>query len=870
MAGAQTPLMKQYLHIKSNYQDCILFFRLGDFYEMFFDDAQKAAPILDIALTCRDKNAQDPVPLCGVPHHSANSYIAKLLDHGLNVAICEQVEDAAASKGLVKRDVVKVVTPSMRTENEGLSPTQDSYIAAICPFTEHNQTLYALAWMNIANGDFATTVLDSLTSMEHQLWQLKAKEILIPNKNLPAELCAWQTAFASVQKNLVFHSMENWVFCDAEKPLAHFFKLNNLHGLGFSNIQAQAGSCHAVLYYAKDLRKNNCAHLDIPKHQHSQQSLYLDRVSQNHLDLFPSPHSSQHDLFTLLNQCKNKMGTRLLYAWMSKPLLDHEQIHMRLKAVASLYDNTQILQELQSLLKGICDLERLSSKIIQHTIKPLELTAILQSLQSIPLLSEHLNKLNLQSNSALSVIKETLSPCQAIIDLLEQRLQEEPGKSIDDAWVIKQGFNPELDELRQLCSNGQDWLNQLEQQEKKQTGISTLKVRFNKVFGYYIEVSKSHISKVPSHYVRKQTLVNAERFVTEALKNYEVKLLNAQDERLRLEKVLYQQLLKDLSPLAHQLKQQAYLIAQLDVFAAFAQTSLNNSYVCPNLCAKDAPLIIKQGRHPMLEQHVEPGKSFIANDIVLNHDQQQMIILTGPNMSGKSTLMRQTALIVYMAHIGCFVPAQEANIPYVDQIFTRVGTGDDLAQGRSTFMVEMNETAKILRNASKNSLIILDEVGRGTSTYDGLALAWAVSEHIHDHIEAKTLFATHYHELTELAEQKDKMQNFHVAAKLWQEKIVFLHTLKPGPASQSYGLEVAKMAGVLNPVVDRARNVLNTLEQQHMSSPQSSFDFSTQTAKSTPSVSRFEQELKNTDLNTLSAKQALDLLYQWQKKLNSL
>lgn len=869
MAGAETPLMKQYLQIKSNYQDCILFFRLGDFYEMFFDDAQQAAPILDIALTCRDKNAKDPVPLCGVPHHSANSYIAKLLDHGLNVAICEQVEEAAASKGLVKRDVVKVVTPSMRTETEGLSPTQDSYIVAIYPTTQNKQTLYAIAWMNIANGDFASTILDSLTSLEHQLWQLKAKEILIPNKNVPAELSAWQTAFASIQKGIVFHSLDTWVFSEGEKALADFFNLNNLHGLGFSDIQAQAGSCHAIIYYAKDLRKNNCAHLDVPKHQHSHQHLHLDRVSQNHLDLFPNPHSAQHDLFSLLNQCKNKMGTRLLYTWMSQALLDQEKINARLNAVSSFYQEPQTLEQLQKLLKDTCDLERLSSKIIQHSIKPLELLAILQSLQTIPLLSEHLNKLSFDTNNLLNMLSKNLSPCGPVMNLLQQRMQDEPGKNIDDAWVIREGFNSQLDELRKLCTHGQDWLHQLEQQEKKSTGITTLKVRYNKVFGYYIEVSKSHINKVPAHYVRKQTLVNAERFITEELKNYEVKLLNAQDERLRLEKELYTQLLIELAPLANQLKQQAHLIAQLDVLAAFAQTALQNNYTRPSLCAQGSNLIIKQGRHPMLEQHMSSTESFVPNDIALDHDQQQMIILTGPNMSGKSTLMRQTALIVYMAHIGCFVPAQEATIPYVDQIFTRVGTGDDLAQGRSTFMVEMNETAKILRNASQDSLIILDEVGRGTSTYDGLALAWAVSEHIHDHIKAKTLFATHYHELTELAEQKPKMQNYHVTAKLWQDNIVFLHTLKQGPASQSYGLEVAKMAGVLSPVVDRARIVLNNLEQQHMNPPQSSFDFSTtSTTQPKTSPSRLEQNLKDTDLNSLSAKQALDLLYAWQKEFN--
>ncbi|HMQ10763.1 MAG TPA: DNA mismatch repair protein MutS [Oligoflexia bacterium] len=868
MAGAQTPLMKQYLEIKSNYQDCILFFRLGDFYEMFFDDAQKAAPILDIALTCRDKNAKDPVPLCGVPHHSANSYIAKLLDHGLNVAICEQMEEAAASKGLVKRDVVKVVTPSMRTETEGLSSTQDSYIVSIYPSTQNKKILYALAWMNIANGHFASTVLDSLSNLEHQLWQLKAKEILVPNKNVPAELSAWQTAFASVQRDVIFHALDTWVFSEGEKALADFFNLNNLHGLGFSNIQAQAASCHAIIYYAKDLRKNNCNHLDIPKHQHSHQFLHLDKISQNHLDLFPNAHSSQHDLFSLLNHCKNTMGTRLLYTWMSQALLDQEKINARLSAVSSLYEQPKTLEQLQKLLKGICDLERLSSKIIQHTIKPLELLAILQSLQTIPLISEHLNTLCFDANNALSTLSKNLSSCKPIMKLLQQRLQDEPAKSIEDAWVIKDGFNSQLDELRKLCTHGQDWLSQLEQQEKKNTGITTLKVRYNKVFGYYIEVSKSHINKVPAHYVRKQTLVNAERFITEELKNYEVKLLNAQDERLRLEKELYTQLLVELAPLAHELKQQAHLIAQIDVLAAFAQAALQNNYIRPNLCAKGLTLKIKQGRHPMLEQHLPNNASFVPNDLTLDHDQQQMIILTGPNMSGKSTLMRQTALIVYMAHIGCFVPAQEADIPYVDQIFTRVGTGDDLAQGRSTFMVEMNETAKILRNASQNSLIILDEVGRGTSTYDGLALAWAVSEYLHDHIAAKTLFATHYHELTELAEQKPKMQNYHVAAKLWQDSIVFLHSLKQGPASQSYGLEVAKMAGVLDDVVHRARQVLNNLEQQHMKPPQCSFDFSATSRSKAQTSSIVEQALKDTDLNSLSPKQALDLLYQWQNEIS--
>lgn len=808
-AGGQvlTPMMRQYLEIKAAHPDAILFFRLGDFYEMFMEDAIVAARILDITLTSRNKGAADEVPLCGVPYHSCQPYIAKLVQHGHRVAICEQVEDPRAAKGIVRREVVRVVTPGLVVDTETLDPRRNNYLAALAPGDEGR---WGLASVDITTGEFRATESGSLAEIATELAARDPAEVLLPEGECGDRL---QGLLAAVLRDRAVNRVPEWVTAAdrARHELLTVFPHGSLEAFGCRDLPGALGAAGAVLHYLSATQKGALPHLQPLRSFQSHEFMVLDDFTRRNLELTGSllDGGRRGSLLEVLDRTVTAMGARKLRHWISHPLVDLTAIRRRHAAVAELVEESLRRDDLRAQLDGVYDLERLNARIALATGNAKDLVALKLSLERLPGL---LTLLAGTSDPLLSELRERIDPLQDVVALIGGAIVDDPPFVLREGGLIRAGYHAELDELRQISREGKGWIARLEQEEKERTGIASLKVRYNRVFGYYIEVTRSQLARVPEDYQRKQTLAGAERYITPTLKSYEEKVLGAEERLVELEYDLFQEVRRQVAAHGARLQASAEGLATLDVLTGLADLAHDRNYCVPAMDDGTA-LVIEEGRHPVIEA-MNLGERFVPNDLVMDSRDQQILVITGPNMAGKSTFMRQVALIVLMAQVGSLVPAKAARIGVVDRIFTRVGASDNLARGQSTFMVEMTETANILNHATPRSLIILDEIGRGTSTFDGISIAWAVAEHLHDtaQVAAKTLFATHYHELTDLALTRERVSNYNVAVKEWQEQILFLRRIVKGGASHSYGIQVARLAGLPEAVIARAREVLRNLE----------------------------------------------------------
>ncbi len=801
-----TPVMRQYLEIKADYQDAVLFFRLGDFYEMFMDDAILASRVLGITLTSRNKGIENAVPLCGIPYHSSQGYIAKLISAGYKVAICEQVEDPKTAKGIVKREVVRVVTPGLVTDTDTLEPKENNYLLSIV----ENNNCYGIAHIDITTGEFRVTQVDTLAQVESELGSLRPREVLFCDTEMSHNL---QQQLDPPLEGVMCTFLPEWI-CDvdyAQEQLHTFFGVSGLQSFGCHELLAAQQAASVVLYYLHQTQKDELCHIRPLQTYHTQNFMVLDDSTRRNLELTATLRDGKKrgSLLGVLDRTVTAMGGRTLRHWIHYPLIDQGQIKQRQKAVAELVDESLKRIELIESLNGVYDLERLNSKIAMASANAKDLVALRVSLGKLPLIDEQLRSLQ---SSYIGDLRQQIDLLPELVSLLEQAIVADPPFVLRDGGLIKDGFNQELDELRTISRDGKGWIAALEQQERERTGIPSLKVKYNKVFGYFIEVTLRNLDRVPEDYQRKQTLTNAERFITPQLKEYEEKVLGAEDRIVELEYNLFQQVRLKASSEGGRILQSAEALAVLDSLLSLADLAHERNYVCPQI--DDSGVIqIEGGRHPVVEG-MPLKEPFVPNDVELDTVKNQLLIITGPNMAGKSTFMRQVALITLMAQLGSFVPAETARIGVVDRIFTRVGASDNLAKGESTFMVEMNETANILRHATQNSLIILDEIGRGTSTFDGVSIAWAVAEYLHDNsaVAAKTLFATHYHELTDLPLTRERIKNYNVAVKEWNDQIIFLRKIISGSASRSYGIQVGRLAGLPESVIHRAKEILHNLE----------------------------------------------------------
>ena len=795
MALKITPAMQQYFRIKGQYEDCIVMFRMGDFYEMFFEDAKLASKVLDITLTSRGEYDGKKIPLAGIPYHALEPYLAKFVKASYKVAICEQVEDPKLAKGVVKREVVRVITPGAVIENELLNEKSNNYLMAL---TLRGDRI-GLALADISTAEFLTTELHR-RELRTLLAQFSPAEIIVPlslgvDKELFAEL--GDASYLSPLEDAQFAGER------AEGVLREHFKVASLDGFGLANRDLAVSAAGALLTYLVDTQKQNLDFLNTLRYFSTKEFMVLDEVTLSNLEVLRNIRdgSLKGTLLEVLDRTRTAMGARLLRKWLCQPLMDIAGIHARSDAVEELTKKALVRGELATLLKRAADIERLQSKVMVGRAKPRDLAALRDTLILLPAIKQELVKcVSAKLNSLASF--DTLEP---LAKLLRSAVKAEPATTLLDGGVIREGYNGELDELREAKSKGKVLLKELEQREKDTHGIRNLRVRYNRILGYYIEVSKSNLLKVPEHYIRKQTLTNGERYFTEELKQLESKVLHAEERIVRLEQRLFEELVAKIAENISQVQDVGHMLSQVDVFCSFAEAALRNRYVKPVL-DDSQQLDIRAGRHPVVERH---NNEFIPNDCVL--DASEMVILTGPNMAGKSTYMRQIALICLMAQIGSFVPAESATLGLVDRIFTRVGAFDDLAHGQSTFMVEMSQTANILHHATARSLIILDEIGRGTSTFDGVSIAWSVAEYIYNHLKAKTLFATHYHVLNKLADKFERVRNFHILVKDEGGRIVFLRKIIEGGTDKSYGIHVAKLAGMPHEVIERARQIQDKL-----------------------------------------------------------
>jgi DNA mismatch repair protein MutS len=798
-----TPMLEQYLRIKEQHRNAILFYRMGDFYEMFFEDAVVAARELEITLTSRDKQAEDPIPMCGVPHHAAESYIARLLDKGYRVAVCDQVEDPREAKGLVRRAVVRVVTPGTTLGSlDGKSP---NYLAAVCREGDR----WGLAFLDLSTADFRITETETLARVLEELGRAEPRELLMPPD--PDRPEHWWRERLSVPAVQVL-AADAFARGRAERRLLDQFPVVSLEGFGVHDMPLAVRAAGAILAYVQETQFQKAEHIRTVTPYRRSESMIVDEVTARHLELLRSWYGGgrKGTLFDLIDFTVSAMGARLLRRWMLYPLLQPDAINRRQDAVACLREHEAIRGQLRQELEKVYDLERLTSRVTMGSATPRDLAALRRSLQSLPRLKHLLGHLE---DVTVSALADRLDPVGDVARMLQEAIVDGPPPHLTEGGVIRTGYNVELDRLLALSRDAKKWIAQLEAAERQKTGIGSLKVGYNRVFGYYLEVSKGNLGLVPDRYMRKQTLVNAERYVTEELRGYEVQVISAEERRVRLEEELFRELRLRVAEQGHRIQASAAVIAELDVLTGLAEVARRRNY-CRPVVDDGQEILIEEGRHPMVEA-VLPRGNYVPNDIHLGGQTRQVIIITGPNMSGKSTILRQVALIVLMAQMGMPVPAASAHIGIVDRIFTRVGATDELTRGRSTFMVEMQETAHILHQATSRSLVILDEIGRGTSTFDGLSIARAVAEYLHDwqDMGMKTLFATHYHELTDLAQTRPRVKNMNVAVKEWGDQVIFLHKLVEGGTNRSYGIHVARLAGLPESVVERAREILRELEQ---------------------------------------------------------
>jgi len=841
-----TPMMQQYLGIKARHQDSLLFYRMGDFYELFFDDAKKAAQLLDITLTSRGQSAGQPIAMAGVPCHAAENYIARLLRLGESIAVCEQIGDPANAKGPVERKVVRIITPGTVTDEALLEDRKDNLLVALASAT--GSPGFGIACLDLGSGRFSVQQTGSFDLLLSEIARLNPAELLY-NEDWPLPL--------SLKQRSGLCRRPPWQFDpdSGRQRVLQQFNIRDLQGYGCEHLPAAIAAAGALLHYLKDTQHTALPHIQGIRVENSDDCILLDAASRRNLELDVHPSGqNQFTLLGVLDKTATAMGGRCLRRWLHRPLRDQAALSQRYAAIDRLLQRG-LYRAVHTGLKQVGDIERISTRIALKSARPRDLLVLKQSLAALPELQRQLADNNVPS---LSAITAQIGEHPALVDLLDRAIITNPPVLIRDGGVIAPGYDDGLDELRGLSQHADQFLADLEQREKAATGISGLKVNYNRVHGYYLEISRSHGDKIPAHYRRKQTLKGAERYITDELKAFEDKVLSAREKALGFEKALYEQLLETLAESVPTLQQCATALAELDVLANFAERADTLNLTAPVL-SQQPGLQIEAGRHLVVERVSE--LPFVANDLTLN-PQRRMLIITGPNMGGKSTYMRQAALIVILAHIGCYVPARSATIGPIDKIFTRIGASDDLASGRSTFMVEMSETANILHNATEGSLVLMDEIGRGTSTFDGLSLAWACADHLAKEIKALTLFATHYFELTTLADEHQAIHNVHLDAMEHGDKIIFLHAVKDGPASQSYGLQVAALAGVPCSVIDQAKAKLQQLENTAYQAQQAetgTHQLDLFTAKEChPAVCLLEQS--NPD--ELSPKQALELLYR--------
>lgn len=844
-AAPHTPLMQQYLRLKAENPDILMFFRMGDFYELFYNDARRAAKLLDISLTQRGSSAGEPIPMAGVPYHAVDNYLARLIKLGESVAICEQVSDPALSKGLVERKVVRIVTPGTVSEETFLEDRHDNLLVALTQLADG----FGLAWLDMGSGRFRVMQFEGEEALLAELERLRPVELLVAESSALAERL-------EERQGLRRQAPWNFEYENALNLLTQHFQTRELNGFGCADLPLAISAAGALLHYVQETQRCQLAHIRSLKTESRDDTVLLDAASRRNLELDASlAGNSEHTLSAILDHTATAMGSRMLRRWLHRPLRDHSRLKLRLHAVQTLLDDLHY-QDLHTQLRGCGDVERILTRIALRSARPRDLVQLRSTLTLLPELRQQLARMD---SPRLQTLHEEMGEFPHLQHLLQEAVVESPPLLIRDGGVIAEGYNKELDELRSLKDNADAYLLQLEQREKDRTGISTLKVSYNRVHGYYIEVSRLHSDKVPNDYIRRQTLKASERYIIPELKSFEEKALSAQDKALALEKQLYARLLDSLAEELAPLQQCAAALAESDVLGNFAERADSQNYVQATL-SEQPQLHIEAGRHPVVETIQKAP--FTPNDIQLDAN-TKMLIITGPNMGGKSTYMRQVALITLMAHIGSFVPASAATLGPVDRIFTRIGASDDLASGRSTFMVEMTETANILNNASENSLVLMDEIGRGTSTFDGLSLAWASACELAGHIYAYTLFATHYFEMTALPEQFPRALNVHLDAVEHNERIVFLHSVKQGAASQSYGLHVASLAGVPAKVIQQAKQKLHQLEQTQVVLPAV-----TESQMPLFDVHPLESMLGEIEPDELSPKQALELLYKLKKSIH--
>ena len=806
-----TPMLKQYFEIKKDFPDTILFFRMGDFYEMFFEDAKIAAPLLEVVLTTRDKKKDDAVPLCGIPYHARDNYAAKLLRKGYKVAICEQVEDPALAKGLVRREVTHILTPGTALEIENIDTELNNFVISIYRDTR----TISIASIDLSVSDFEVRSFDAdnRDAFLNEFFRKFPREIIIP-EDLQNELEQMMKKFPELTDVLItqYEAFE-YNYFECEEVLKNQLKIKDIEGLGLKGYESAVIAAGVLVKYLKSVRKSALKNVSSLRFVPKENYLILDSISFRNLEILTNLRTgtAKGSLFNAIDFTVTPMGKRLLKRWLTYPLVDKEKIEKRLDGVEEFSQNLIARTEVRKILKGFGDLAKLNSKISLNIALPIHLLALKDTLKQVPVIKKEVESL---TSDIVSSVYRDLNPLNIVVDSIERAIAADPSNNLNEGNYIKTGYNKELDELRSISRDAKKIIASMEKSEREKTGIPSLKIRYNKVFGYFIDVTKPHLKLVPPHYIRKQTLVNSERFITDELKILEEKILRAQERIVLIEKELYNEVLQGIQQFSDQLNKNAYLIATLDVLAAGGELSQRRNYVRPVITDKNE-ITIRDGRHPVVELSTEKG--FIPNDTFLNSGTDQVLIITGPNMGGKSTYLRQNALIIVLAQAGYFVPAEKATIGICDRIFTRIGASDSLIEGKSTFLVEMIETSIILNNATKRSLILLDEIGRGTSTFDGLSIAWAVVEYLHSLKEKpKTLFATHYHELTELSEILERVKNYHITVREWQDNVVFLHKIAPGATDQSFGIHVAKIAGVPIPVIERAKDVLLNLEKKEL------------------------------------------------------
>jgi len=862
-----TPMMQQYLRIKAEHPNELVFYRMGDFYELFFDDAKKASDLLDITLTARGKSGDNPIPMCGIPYHSADGYLAKLVKVGVSVAICEQIGDPATSKGPVERKVVRIVTPGTLSDESLLEENQDNLLICIDQYCDKRkeEERWGMAAMDLSSGRFTVQELENLEAVLSELQHLDPAELLINDSYAHPDI---------IHDRRGVRPQPEWAFdqSSAEKLLNKQFNTHSLSGFGVENMTVGLRAAGCLLQYVRDTQKSALPHIRRITAEQYNDSVIMDAATRRNLEIDCNQHGGDDNtLYDVMENTSTAMGKRLLRRWLNRPLRDLQSIEQRQEAVQNLLENYQF-ESVREVLNNIGDMERILSRVALRSARPRDLSRLGASLTCFPQVQQELDK---NTASLLTQLKEQIGTFPETVDLLQKAIIENPPMVIRDGGVIAEGYDEELDELRAISSNAGDFLVQMEAREKERTGLSTLKVGYNRVHGYFIEISRAQAEQAPVEYIRRQTMKNAERFITPELKEFEDKALSSKSRALTREKALYDKLVEKLNDELENLQQAAQAVAQLDVLNNFADRAEALNYSRPTL--HDSPGIeIEDGRHSVVEQVLEDP--FVPNNLALDN-KQRMLIITGPNMGGKSTYMRQAALITLLAHTGSFVPAASAKIGIVDRIFTRIGSSDDLAGGRSTFMVEMTETANILHNATANSLVLMDEIGRGTSTFDGLSLAWACAVHLAEKVKAFTLFATHYFELTVLAEQMGHIRNVHLDATEHDDNIVFLHAVQEGAANRSYGLQVAKLAGIPGNVIAQASDKLHELEQQELTSdtaPTTVAEPQPVSPPDTPPAFQGElfappepkalETLRELDPDNFTPRQALDMLYQLKKE----